>query len=149
VLRHMLTPRRYRDPGYAMSIAGEIYGGGMRSRPARVAGLLHADGRRGPGRGEYYQLLAGAGGTSLPLLPLLRRPTLVLAGHDDRLTPLVRGHTLHRLTAGSELVVSGGGPLALTAERARRARVIERSLRPGAPPAGRRSDEPGRALSPG
>jgi len=138
VLRHMLTPRRYRDPGYAMSIAGEIYGGGMRSRPARVAGLLHADGRRGPGRGYYYQLLAGAGWTSLPLLPLLRRPTLVLAGHDDPLIPLVNGHILHRLIAGSELVVYRGGHLDLIAEPDRLAPVIERFLRAGAP-AGRKA----------
>jgi alkylation response protein AidB-like acyl-CoA dehydrogenase len=31
VLRRILTPRRHRDPRYAMSIAGEIYGGSMRS----------------------------------------------------------------------------------------------------------------------
>jgi hypothetical protein len=49
VLRHMLTPRRHRDPRYAMSIAGEIYGGSMRSSPVRAAELLHAGGRAGAG----------------------------------------------------------------------------------------------------
>jgi len=129
VLRHMLTPRRHRDPRYAMSIAGEIYGGSMRSSPARAAELLHAGGRAGPGRGYYYQLLAGAGWTSLPLLPLLRRPALVLAGHDDPLIPLVNGRILHRLIAGSELHVYRGGHLDLIAEPHRLVPVIERFLR--------------------
>jgi len=133
VLRHMLTPRRHRDPGYAVGIAGEIYGGSMRSSPARAAELLHAGGRRGPDRGYYYQLLAGAGWTSLPLLPLLRRPTLVLAGDDDPLIPLVNGRIMHRLIPGSELVVYRGGHLDLIAEPHRLAPVIERFLRAPAP----------------
>src|SRR5215218_5815514 len=33
VLAKMLTPRRHRDPEYANSIAGEIYGGTMRTHP--------------------------------------------------------------------------------------------------------------------
>jgi poly(3-hydroxyalkanoate) depolymerase len=128
VLRHMLTPRRHRDPRYAMSIAGEIYGGSMRSTPARAAELLHPSGRTGPDRGYYYQLLAGAGWTSLPLLPLLRRPVLVLTGDDDPLIPLVNGHIMHRLIAGSELHVYRGGHLDLIAEPHRLAPVIERFL---------------------
>jgi poly(3-hydroxyalkanoate) depolymerase len=133
VLRHMLTPRRHRDPRYAMSIAGEIYGGSMRSSPARAAELLHASGLAAPDRGYYYQLLAGAGWTSLPLLPLLRRPALVLAGDDDPLIPLINGHIMHRLIAGSELHVYRGGHLDLIAEPHRLAPVIDRFLRAGAP----------------
>ena len=133
VLRHMLTPRRHRDPGYAMSIAGEIYGGSMRAAPERAAQLLHAGGRAGPDRGYYYQLLAGAGWTSLPLLPLLRRPTLLLAGDDDPLIPLINGRIMHRLIPGSELAVYPGGHLDLVAEPHRLAPVIERFLRAPAP----------------
>jgi poly(3-hydroxyalkanoate) depolymerase len=129
VLRHMLTPRRHRDPGYAMSIAGEIYGGSMRAAPQRAAELLHAARRAGPDRGYYYQLLAGTGWTSLPLLPLLRRPTLLLAGDDDPLIPLINGHIMHRLIPGSELVIYPGGHLDLVAEPHRLAPVIERFLR--------------------
>jgi poly(3-hydroxyalkanoate) depolymerase len=133
VLRHMLTPRRHRDPRYAMSIAGEIYGGSMRAAPQRAAELLHAGGRAGPGRGYYYQLLAGTGWTSLPLLPLLRRPTLLLAGDDDPLIPLINGHVMRRLIPGSELVVYRGGHLDLIAEPHRLAPAIERFLRAAAP----------------
>jgi poly(3-hydroxyalkanoate) depolymerase len=128
VLRHMLTPRRHRDPRYAMGIAGEIYGGSMRAAPRRAAELLHAGGRAGPDRGYYFQLLAGTGWTSLPLLPLLRRPTLLLAGDDDPLIPLINGHIMHRLIPGSELVIYPGGHLDLVADPHRLAPVIERFL---------------------
>jgi pimeloyl-ACP methyl ester carboxylesterase len=53
----------------------------------RTSELLRATASPGPGRGYYYQLLAAVGWTSLPLLPLVCQPTLILAGDDDRLTP--------------------------------------------------------------
>jgi pimeloyl-ACP methyl ester carboxylesterase len=75
----------------------------------------------------------GAGWTSLPLLPLLHRPTLLLAGADDPLIPLINGHIMHRLIPGSELVVYPGGHLDLVAEPHRLAPVIERFLRAPGP----------------
>ena len=60
-LAKMLTPRRHRDPEYARSIAGEIYGGTMRTEPERAARALHSATRLGPKRGYYYQLAASAG----------------------------------------------------------------------------------------
>ena len=42
VLRHMLTPRRHRDPAHAAAIAGEIYGGSMRDGASRISELLRA-----------------------------------------------------------------------------------------------------------
>jgi poly(3-hydroxyalkanoate) depolymerase len=140
VLRHMLTPRRYRDPGYAVSIAGELYGGSMRAVPARAAELLHPARVAGHSRGYYYQLLAALGWTSLPLLPLLRQPTLLLTGDDDPLIPLLNGRIMHRLIRGSELHVYRGGHLDLIAEPYRLAPVIERFLRAGA------ASPPGRAV---
>src|SRR3954467_4090555 len=70
VLSRMLTPRRHRDAGYARRIAGEIYGGTVRSDPARAARALHAATRLGPRRGYYYQLAASTGWSSLPFLKL-------------------------------------------------------------------------------
>jgi len=140
VLRHMLTPRRYRDPGYAVFIAVELYGGSRLAVPARAAELLRAAGRPRHGRGYYYQLLAALGWTSLPLLPLLRHPTLLMTGDDDPLIPLVNGRIMHRLIPGSELHVYHGGHLDLIAEPHRLAPVIERFLRERpAPAAGARA----------
>jgi len=140
VLRHMLTPRRHRDPRYAMSIAGEIYGGSMRASPARAAELLHTGGRAGPDRGYYYQLLAGAGWTSLPLLPRLRQPTLIVSGDDDPIIPVANARLMHRLIPDSQLHVFHGGHLGLVTEAAELAPVIDTFLaapsRAGGPAAG-------------
>jgi poly(3-hydroxyalkanoate) depolymerase len=128
VLLRMLTPRRHRDAGYAASIAGEIYGGGIRADPSRASQLLHATTRLGPTRGYYYQLLAGLGWTSLPFLSLLRQPTLILAGDDDPIIPLVNARIMHRLITRSELTVYHGGHLDLVAEADRMAPIVEEFL---------------------
>jgi pimeloyl-ACP methyl ester carboxylesterase len=112
VLSKMLTPRRHRDPGYARTIAGEIYGGTMRAHPERAAQALHAHTRLGPQRGYYYQLAAGTGWSSLPLLRMIRQPTLVLAGDDDPLVPLVNGRVLAWRIPNAKLhVIEQGGHL--------------------------------------
>jgi poly(3-hydroxyalkanoate) depolymerase len=128
VLLRMLTPRRHRDAEYAASVAGEIYGGGLRADPSRASRLLHATTRLGPTRGYYYQLLAGLGWTSLPFLPLLRQPTLILAGDDDPIIPLVNARIMHRLISRSELTVYHGGHLDLVAEADRMAPIVEAFL---------------------
>jgi len=128
VLLHMLTPRRYRDAGYVAGIAGELYGGSIRASPALAADLLHATTRRGPGRGYYYQLLASAGWTSLPLLPLLRQPTLILAGDDDPIIPLANARIMHRLINRSELTVYHGGHLELVSQPEPMAAIVEAFL---------------------
>lgn len=131
VLRRMLTPRRHRDPAYAASIAGDIYGGSMRADPARAAELLQAMARAASRRGYYYQLLAGVGWTSLPLLPLLRHRTLVMAGDDDPIVPLVNARIMHRLIPGSRLHIYHGGHLDLITFPQRLAPVIEAFLTAG------------------
>ena len=128
VLRHMLTPRRHRDPEYATSIAGEIYGGSVRTDPSHAGGLLHEAPVPGPGRGYYYQLLAAAGWTSLPLLPRLRPPTLILAGDDDPLTPVANARIMHRLIPHSELHIYHGGHLDLITHPKPMASIVEAFL---------------------
>ncbi|MEP6815989.1 MAG: poly(3-hydroxyalkanoate) depolymerase [Marmoricola sp.] len=128
VLAKMLTPRRHRDPAYAASIAAEIYGGSMRTDPERGARLLHAVTRSGPKRGYYYQLASAAGWTSLPLLPLLRQPTLVLCGDDDPIIPVANGRVLARLIPNARLHVYQGGHLGIVTESDELAPVIEAFL---------------------
>src|SRR4051794_5791760 len=60
VLAKMLTPRRHRDPDYARSIAGEIYGGTMRTRPEVGAHAPHDPTPLGPPPGHHFPLAAGA-----------------------------------------------------------------------------------------
>ena len=89
-LLRMLTPRRHHGHGYAPGIAGELYGGSVRDDPLLARELLHATTRPITTRGYHYQLVATAGWTSLPLLPLVRKPTLILAGDDDPIIPLAQ-----------------------------------------------------------
>ncbi|MCW2740688.1 MAG: phaB [Blastococcus sp.] len=125
VLARMLTPRRHRDPAYARSIAGEIYGGTMRSDPERAARVLHANTRLGPRRGYYYQLAASTGWSSLPFLKLIRQPTLLVMGDDDPIVPLVNARIMARLLPDARLHVYQGGHIALITEADRLAPVVE------------------------
>jgi poly(3-hydroxyalkanoate) depolymerase len=128
VLARMATPRRYLDPGYAVRVAADLYGGTMREDPDRARALLHDRTRVGPLRGYLYQLLAGAGWSSLPFLPRIRQPTLLLAGDDDPIIPLVNARIMARLLPHAELHVYHGGHLGLLTEAAELAPVVERFL---------------------
>jgi poly(3-hydroxyalkanoate) depolymerase len=128
VLARMLTPRRHRDPEYARSIAGDIYGGTMRSHPERAARALHAQTQLGPKRGYYYQLAAAAGWSSLPFLRLIRTPTLIVAGDDDPIIPAINAHVMARCIPDAELHLYRGGHLALVTEAPALAPVVERFL---------------------
>jgi poly(3-hydroxyalkanoate) depolymerase len=128
VLSRMLTPRRHRDPDYARRIAGEIYGGTVRSDPARAARALHAATRLGPRRGYYYQLAASTGWSSLPFLRLIRQPTLIVAGDDDPIIPVANARVMARLLPDARLHLYRGGHLALVTEAHDLAPVIEEFL---------------------
>ena len=128
VLSRMLTPRRHRDPGYARGIAGELYGGTMRTEPDRAVRALHSETRLGPRRGYYYQLAAGTGWSSLPFLRLIRQPTLLVMGDDDPIVPAVNARIMARLLPDARLHFYEGGHLALLTEADRLAPVIERFL---------------------
>jgi poly(3-hydroxyalkanoate) depolymerase len=128
VLARILTPRRYTDPGYLRSVAPVLYGGSARTQPERVREYMHADSRVGSPQGYLYQLAAGAGWTSLPFLPLIRQPTLIMSGDDDPLIPLANARLLHALIPRSRLHVYSGGHLALVTEAAELAPVVSRFL---------------------
>jgi poly(3-hydroxyalkanoate) depolymerase len=136
VLARMATPRRYLDPDYAERIAADLYGGTIRADPGRARALLHGRTRVGPRRGYLYQLAAGAGWSSLPLLPLIRQPTLLLAGDDDPIIPLVNARIMRRLLPDAELHIYHGGHLGLLTEAAELAPVVDRFLHRGSGPTG-------------
>jgi poly(3-hydroxyalkanoate) depolymerase len=128
VLLRMLSPRRHRDPGYAARIAGDLYGGSARKDPIVARDLLHATTRLGPARGYFYQLISSAGWTSLPWLPKLRPPALILAGDDDPIIPLANARIMHWLIPRSRLHIYHGGHLELAADADRIAPVVEAFL---------------------
>jgi pimeloyl-ACP methyl ester carboxylesterase len=63
--------------------------------------------------GYLLQLLAGLGWSSLPALPLIRQPTLVLAGNDDPIIPTVNARIMHALLPHATLHIYDDGHLGL------------------------------------
>ncbi|MEV0853391.1 poly(3-hydroxyalkanoate) depolymerase [Nocardia fluminea] len=113
VLAKMITPRRYRDPGHATSVAADIYGGRLRAEPELVTTLLTKHAPHPTDRGYQLQLLASAGWTSLPFLPMIRQPTLILTGDDDPIVPTVNARIMARLLPHAKLHVFNDGHLGL------------------------------------
>jgi poly(3-hydroxyalkanoate) depolymerase len=128
VLLWMLTPRCHRDPGHVARIAGDLYGGSLRANPVLARELLGATARSGAAQGYYYQLISGIGWTSIPRLHRLRPPTLILAGDDDPIIPLVNARIMHRLVPDSQLHAYHGGHLELGVGAERLAPVAEAFL---------------------
>jgi len=129
VLLKMVTPRRYRDPDYARSIAAQLYGGRLRAEPDLARTLLHEHSRVGSRYGYLLQLVAGAGWTSLPLLPFVRQPTLILAGTDDPIIPLVNARIMGRLLPHATLHTYADGHLGLITQAHELAPVVTEFLR--------------------
>jgi poly(3-hydroxyalkanoate) depolymerase len=126
VLLALATPRRYYQPDYYRRVAGRIYGGQARRDPdALLHGSLARFIERPSVWGYLGQLYAISGWTSLPWLRKLRQPTLVLAGDDDPIVPLLNGRILARCIPGARLrVVRGGGHLLLLERPAAIAAVV-------------------------
>ncbi len=125
VLAKMLTPRRFLDHRYASSIAPDIYGGTARSDPMMIKRVFDRQLMAGSRVGYLHQLIAGAGWTSLPMLPLIRQPTLIVAGTDDPIIPIVNARIMNRLLPNSTLSIHDGGHVELITNSAEQARVVE------------------------
>ena len=78
--------------------------------------------------GYLYQLVAAAGWTSLPFLPAIRQPVLIVAGDDDPIIPLANARLMNLLIPGSRLHVYHGGHLGLATEAAELAPVVDAFL---------------------
>jgi poly(3-hydroxyalkanoate) depolymerase len=129
VLLRMSTARRHRDPAHARRIVGDIYGGALRDRPELAEQLIRAHARPVSSRGYLYQLAAGTGWTSLPFLPLVRQPTLILAGDDDPIIPLVNARIMAALLPAARLHVYPDGHLGLLTRAEELAPVVGEFLR--------------------
>jgi poly(3-hydroxyalkanoate) depolymerase len=123
VLLKMVHPRRYLDKGYMQRVAPELYGGDLRDDAAAIK-LFTDHARGGHPKGYRFQLLAMLGWTSLPWLWRIHHPTLVLAGNDDPLVPLVNARLHAWLLRDARLHVFDDGHLFLLTRAAETARVI-------------------------
>lgn len=130
VLVKMVDPRRYLDKGYMKRVAPDLYGGRLRDDPEAIR-LFTDHARAGDRIGYRYQLLAMLGWTSLPWLWRMRQPTLVLAGDDDPLVPLINARLHAWLLPNARLQVLHDGHLFMLTQADETARLVGEFL--GAP----------------
>jgi poly(3-hydroxyalkanoate) depolymerase len=109
------TPRRYWSTDYLRQVAPTLYGGSVRDHPDMLTRHARVRATRPPTAWGYAgQLMAARRWTSLPFLPRVTARTLVLAGDDDPIIPLVNARMIAGLLPHGELhVVRGGGHLFL------------------------------------
>ncbi len=116
ILAKMITHRRYTDPDYLESVAHELYGGSMRNDPSSAVNALRTASTSHNSAGYFMQLSAGLGWTSIPFLPRVKAPTLVMSGNDDPLIPACNAKIIAKLIPNSELNIFDGGHLSLVTE---------------------------------
>jgi poly(3-hydroxyalkanoate) depolymerase len=124
VLLKMIHPQRYRDKGYMKRVAPELYGGELRTNPEAIK-LFTDHARAGHPTGYKYQMLAMLGWTSLPWLWRIKHPTLVLAGNDDPLVPLINARMHAWLLPDARLKVIDDGHLFLLTRAQETADIIK------------------------
>ena len=105
VLAKMLTPRRYNDRRYRHDAGAEIYVGEDQAAVDEVFGRA----RPVAFRGYLFQLMALMSWTSLPVLPFIAAPTLVLAGRRDPVIPVVNAHLMGTLIPRATVHLHQGG----------------------------------------
>jgi len=127
VLFKMMTPRRYLQPAYMTAIAPRIYGGTLRNDPEAAA--KHVREIMGTGiRGYFWQVFAMWGWTSVHWLHRLTQPTLVLAGRDDPIVPLINAKFMARQIPDSILHIFDCGHLFLLTQGEEVAKVVYQFL---------------------
>jgi poly(3-hydroxyalkanoate) depolymerase len=132
VLLRMATPLRYLSAGYFKRIAGDIYGGDFRK--GGVLTERYARRMAPPSMlGYLNQLWALAGWTSVFWLHQIAQPTLVMAGDDDPIIPLVNARLLTRLIPDAQLEIFDCGHLFLLTRLERSAAALEQFLLPRVP----------------
>ena len=125
-LSKMIQPKRYSDPDYLHNNAEALYG---KMPEGRL--LKHARRVQPPtSRGYFFQMLAMSGWSSLPFLPLLSQPTLILAGDRDKIVPLINAQVLKILIPNARLqVIKGAGHLFFVSRADEKVPMIRNFLR--------------------
>ena len=124
VLAKMLTPRRYNDRSWRRDSGAEIYVGEQQAEVDAVFSRARAV----QPAGYLYQLLALATWTSLPVLGLIKAPTLVLAGRRDPVIPVVNVHIMGMMLPRATVHLHEGGHLGLLTRPRELGAVLEEFL---------------------
>ncbi|MFY7838144.1 MAG: alpha/beta fold hydrolase [Novosphingobium sp.] len=114
MLAHLSDPLEYTVERTLKRNLASIYNGGG-------SGRVSLNAAKAPSPvGFSYQLAAFATWSSLPFLPLLRMPVLVMADEEDQLVPPANAHLLHNAIPHSRIeMFNGGGHLFMLSQRDR------------------------------
>ena len=126
----LMTPQRYYSPRYFRCV-GPIIAGGRTARDREwLERTIEARVASPPSwTGYAHQVYAGSGWSSLPWLHSIRARTLVLAGGDDPIMPVVNARILAWRIPDARLeVLEGAGHLFLVDEPERAAPPIRAFL---------------------
>lgn len=112
MLAHLADPREYTVERTLRRNLASIYNGGGSGRVS-----LNAAKAPSP-LGFSYQMAAFASWTSLPFLPLLSMPVMVMADEEDQLVPSTNAQFLHNAIPHSRITMfKGGGHLFMLSQR--------------------------------
>jgi poly(3-hydroxyalkanoate) depolymerase len=104
-----------------------------RERRSDMSTLLAALEGDGTGRGYLHQLAALGTWTSLPFLPLLSQPVLVMSGDDDPIVPPSNARLMAKLLPDSTLEMFAGGHMEIISSADKLGWTISRFLAPVPP----------------
>jgi pimeloyl-ACP methyl ester carboxylesterase len=130
VMRTLLSRARYvshRDMRDALETFGSA------ATASSEALQIHSEARlaRPPSiRGYYSQLVGLLGWSSLPWLPLIRQPTLVVCGQADPAIPVINARVLAALLPNAKLAIVPGGHLVLFEQLATSVNLLAAFLDP-------------------
>ncbi|WP_226995818.1 alpha/beta fold hydrolase [Gordonia phthalatica] len=133
VLSKMVTPKRFSNPSYGATIAAQLYGGVVREKSEQIADLFIRQLHAGSFKGYMHQLMAGSVWTSLFALPIIRQKTLIIAGTDDPIVPMINARVMNALMPRATLHAHGGGHLDLLVDAATFGPVVDDFLGPTKP----------------
>ncbi|WP_068072088.1 alpha/beta fold hydrolase [Novosphingobium lentum] len=123
MLRHLADPREYTVERTLRRNLASLYAGG-----GNGAFSLNSVTPPSP-LGWACQVAAFATWTSIPFLPLIDVPVLVMADEDDQIVPPANGRFLHQTIPGSRLeMFAGGGHLFMLALRERFVAAVRQFL---------------------
>jgi pimeloyl-ACP methyl ester carboxylesterase len=107
----LLSMKRLRDPDHYAALAPQLLGGEMRRNPDLVRQAAQLRTTESPDtRGYLYQLLSCTTWSTMPMLRLIRQPTLVVNGDDDPLARPINAKAIAALIPHAELhLVRGAG----------------------------------------
>jgi len=119
-LSKMISPKRYIDKDFLAKNFETLYGDAANAADGFSINMIPPS-----LKGYLYQLGAMAGWSSVPFIRNIKARTLVLAGDNDHIVPVINARFMNRLLKRSHLhIFKGAGHLFMLTRRAEMVHVL-------------------------